>query len=199
MTSVQRFLLAVLATASSGCALQATSGLNWAGERHPASLVLGGTTESSHRNGATFGARVGMGFDNGLVPKQGLIHVGGDVRAVPGWLVVEPRLELGLGGPIASAYSGVGAYLGGATNVRLRVCGVNDAETAFNVIGTRFDLVLGGRLGAWAPPEGGSARLTVEGGLELGVRVAFTTDIVSGPPGKVQAPKLQASNSVGEP
>jgi hypothetical protein len=192
--------LAVSALALSGCALQVTSGPSWANERHPAPIVVGGTLESQRASGGTFGARVGMAMENGLVPKQGIIHAGYDIRAVPGWVVVEPRLDLGLGGPIASAYSGVGAYVGGGASVRLRVYGVNDEETAFNVIGLRCDVLLSARAGAWTPPEGAtSTRVVGEYATELGVRVALTTDIHSGPPGAVQPPRLGTATSEAAP
>jgi hypothetical protein len=139
--------LMLLVPALAGCALQVTSGVNWANQRRPAGLIIAGTTESGHANGGVLGARVGMDFEHGLVPRQGLIHAGLDWRLWPGRFVLEPGLDLGIGGPIARVYSGLGGYLGAAASGRFRVLGVDEAETAFNVIGARMDIVLAGRGG----------------------------------------------------
>jgi hypothetical protein len=49
------------------------------------------------------------------------------------------------------------------------------------------------------PPEGSdSTRLIGEYGVELGLRFAFSTDVYSGRPGKVQAP-LDAERTGGQP
>jgi hypothetical protein len=192
--------LAVPAAASAlvGCAVQATSGPTWANDRRPVAVVVGGAMESRRLGGPTLGARVGMAVDDGLVPKQGFVHMGYDARALPGRLVIEPHLDLGVGGPIAGGYSGLGSYLGVAANGRLKIYGVDDRETEFNIIGSRIDLVLEMRGGAWAPPEeAGSSRLIWESSVDLGVRFAITTDLTSGPPGKVQAPVTSTSNSEG--
>jgi len=142
---------------------------------------------------------VGMAVDDGLIPRQGFVHMGYDLRAIPGRLVIEPRLDLGLGGPIARAYSGVGAYLGGAASGRVRLWGVDDSKTEFNIIGSHLDLVLAARGGAWAPPEGSSStRLDWEASVELGVRVAIISDVPSGPAGRVQAPVTPAAEEGGE-
>lgn len=190
--------LSAIAAMLPGCAMQATTGPTWADERHPFTVVLGATTESSHMNGPTLGGRVGMAAYDGLLPRQGFVHMGWDVRAVPGWFVVEPRLDLGIGRPIAGVYSGVGAYLGGAVDARLRLCGVNNQETAFNIIAPRFDVVLGARIGAWAPPEGNSSQLILEKGLEVGLRFAIGSDVFSGPPGRVRDPVSTPPEREGE-
>jgi hypothetical protein len=189
MNGVALLAVSALGFLLAGCGLQATAGPSWAGGRKPIAIVLGGVLEAHRANGPSLGARVGMAVDDGLIPRQGIVHLGYDLRAVPGRFVLEPRLELGMGRPIAGGYSGVGAYLGGALSSRLRILGVDDEETEFNILGTRIDLVLGGRIGAWAPPEGGgSAKLTREVGLDLGLRFAITTDVPSGPQGKIKAP-----------
>lgn len=176
-----------------GCGLQATAGPTWVGGRKPASIVLAGVLEGHRTHGPTVGARVGMAVDDGLIPRQGIIHLGYDIRAVPGSFVLEPRLDLGIGRPMAGGFSGVGAYFGAGAGARLRLCGVDDAVTEFNIMGMRVDLVLGGRGGAWAPPEGGgTADMTWEFGVDAGLRFALTTDIPSGPPGKVKAPEPRA-------
>jgi hypothetical protein len=133
-----------------------------------------------------------MAIDHALVPRNGSIHAGYDWRLFPGHFALEPGMDLGLGGPIARAYPGIGAYLGASATARLFLMGVNDEEPAFNVVAPSLELVLIGRGGEWAPPEGSpSTRLVGEYGIEIGLRAAFGSDILSEPQGKVQAPLQQ--------
>jgi hypothetical protein len=181
------------------CAVQATYSPAWAGhERAQQAVTVGGTMHAYRKSAGIVGVRVGTAIDHGLLPRQAFAHGGLDWRAVPGWIAVEPGLDLGLGGPLRSAYSGVGAYAGAALTARLRVLGTNDEETAFNVIAPAVELVLVGRGGGWMPPEGAeSTTLVGEWSAEVGVRFALGSDVFSEPAGKVQEPRGPASRSNG--
>lgn len=133
-----------------------------------------------------------MAVDHGLIPHQGIVHGGYDWRVVPGWVALQPGLDLGLGEPLAGGYSGIGAYLGAAATARVHVCGANDAEPAFNLVAPALEVVVTGRGGGWMPPEGNaSTALVGEYGVEFGLRLAIGSDVVSEPQGKVQAPAVQ--------
>jgi hypothetical protein len=180
-------VLAVLAT---GCGLQATSGAVWTKNEAAPSLTFTGTTQAYRTSSFVVGGRVGVAFHDAIVPRHAIVHGGYDWRVIPGHLVFEPGLDLGMGGPIARVYPGIGAYLGASPSLRLFLFGVNDDEPAFNVIATAFELVLTGRGGGWMPPEGAaSTALVGEYGVELGLRVAIGSDVLADPLGKVQEPK----------
>lgn len=183
--------IALLALGASGCAFQATSGPSWAGQdRSAAALTVGASTWGYRNSGAVVGGRVGMAIDHGLIPHQGVVTGGYDWRVVPGWVSLQPGLDLGLGGPVAAgAYPGIGAYLGAAATARVRICGVNDAEPSFTLIAPVLELVVTGRGGGWMPPEGNaSTALVGEYAVEMGLRIALGTDVAAEAQGKVQAP-----------
>ncbi|HWA28551.1 MAG TPA: hypothetical protein VG734_23075 [Lacunisphaera sp.] len=179
----------VLMLALGGCGMQATSGLAWTRHHSTPTLTVAAASMGYRQSRGVVGMRVGMDIDKALVPKNGIVHGGYDCRLGPGWFVFEPGFDLGLGGPIESAYDSVGAYLGASATARVRLAGVNDNDPAFNVVAPIGEVVLTGRGGGWMPPEdAASARLVGEWSAELGVRFSLGSDLVTAAQGKVRPP-----------
>jgi hypothetical protein len=119
-------------------------------------------------------------YEHGLALRNGALFGGYAWNVIPGRLVFEPALELGLGRPTARALGGVGAYTGAAAQLRMPVFGPDEAEPAFNVYAISGDVVLTARAGGWMPPEAASDKQLVwEWTVELGLRLSFSSDVAT--------------------
>jgi hypothetical protein len=178
--------LALLATATAGCGLQATVGRGGTAQR-PAAWVgnVGLDAQAQRTSGASAGLRTGMLIDHGLVVKNAVLHGGYDTLVVPGWLTLEPGVDLGAGQPAIHVFRGVGAYGGLAGTARLRFV-TGDREPNYNVLFPFVELVLLPRGGIWLPPEGaGSTAAYFDWSVELGIRLGLGSDIISPRQGQI--------------
>lgn len=149
------------------------------------------TTHAFRQGRPVFGVRLSTAVDHGFAIRNGLLHTGYDFRLIPGYLVLVPAIELGAGQPAAQDLGGFGSYFGVATTLRERLSGVNDAEPAFNVYALNIDLFIGARVGGWMRPETSSAssRAVVwEGSIELGIRFAVGSDVITSAQGENAEP-----------
>ncbi|HEU4408171.1 MAG TPA: hypothetical protein VFS43_23110 [Polyangiaceae bacterium] len=130
------------------------------------------------------GARLTGAYDDGLAIRAGALRGGYDFVVVPGWLTLEPAIELGAGGPANRLYSGTGAYGGLAGTARLRPLPNSDRGPAFNVLYFTPELVLAPRAGFWMAPEGQGRGFDVEYAGELALRLVFGSDLAGPPQGR---------------
>jgi len=169
-----------LAPLLAACGLQATAGPAWVGHERMAwqmNGVLG--THAQRHSGGVVGVRVGSVIDHGIALKSGVLHGGYDVLAIPGWLIVQPGLDVGAGQAVRHVFDGVGAYGGGSLEVRFRFW-TGDRGASYNLAFPACDIVLGGRGGIWMPPEhSNTTAVYVERTLDLGVRFGFGSDLTS--------------------
>jgi hypothetical protein len=170
-----------------GCALQATAGPGAVGHADSvASVSAAATMHALRKSNGIVGMRVGMRVDDGLSLKHGILHGGNDFLLVPGWLTLEPGLDLGAGRPFSPVFTGVGAYAGVSGTARFRVTPGGDREPAFNIAYPMVELVFMPRLGAWMPPEGSNTTTPyAEWSVEFGVRLAVGSDLFSPAQGKI--------------
>ena len=88
-------------------------------DRVRATTSMSVTTHAFRNGGSVFGLRLMTAYDRGLAIRSGALHGGYDWRIIPGWLVLEPGIELGVGRPAARSLGGAGSYAGAAINLRL--------------------------------------------------------------------------------
>lgn len=168
------------------CGLEATTGPAWVGRERAAWQLNGAVgTHAQRKSGGVLGVRVGSVIDHGVVLKSGMLRGGYDAILIPGWLVLQPGVDLGAGQPVRHVFDGVGAYGGGSFELRVRYW-TGDREPSFNLAFPAFDIVLGGRSGVWMPPEhSNTAAPYFEGAIDFGVRFALGTDLTSPSQGEV--------------
>jgi hypothetical protein len=170
----------VLAPLLAACGVAATTGPAWVGHERDAwqaNLAVG--THAQRKSGGVAGVRVGSVIDHGAVLKSGMLRGGYDAIVIPGWLVLQPGVDLGAGQPVRHVFDGVGAYGGGSFELRLRYW-TGDRAPSFNLAFPAFDVVLGGRSGFWLPPEHSNTTAAFfEGAVEFGLRFGFGTDFTS--------------------
>ncbi len=180
-----RCVLPALGLLGAGCGFQLGGGVanNARGDRKAtasASVVMNAARE---HNGVV-GARVATVADGGLEIRSGALHAGYDFVVAPGWLTLEPGVDLGAGSPVNRLYRGVGAYGGFAGTARLRPFGNADRGPEYNLFFLTPELVFAPRGGWWMAPEGAGRGFDVEWGLELAVRVVFRSDLAGPPQGR---------------
>lgn len=185
-------VLGVLIVLGGGCALQATGGPVYSGNKAgggPVAVVgFGVSSHVMRESTAILGIRMdSVVDDDGISPRDAIMHAGADLRAIPGRLVIEPGVDLGIGEPGAGGFDALGAYAGVGLAARLRLFGVDDDEPAFNIIAPSLELVAGARAGGWMPAEGAeSAHIVHEFAFELGLRVAIGSDLFTPTQGRIQ-------------
>lgn len=197
---IRRVALVVLAAATAGCGLQVTTGRG-ATAHEPAAWVgsVGLNAQAQRRSGATVGIRTGMLVDHGFVVKNAMLHGGYDTLLVPGWLTLEPGIDLGAGQSALHVFRGVGAYGGLSGTARLRFM-TGDREPDYNILFPFMDLVLMPRGGIWLPPEGaGSTAAYFDWSIELGLRFGLGTDIISQRQGQIPEDQSTDSRTGGAP
>jgi hypothetical protein len=172
-------LISVLPTM--GCALQVSGGKTWTGSAVAAdTATVTMTMHALRKSNGIVGVRLGTVFEDGLAIRHGILHGGYDIIAIPGWLTLEPGLDLGAGSPASQRFDGVGAYGGVSGTARLRVVGMGERETTFNIAFPMVEIVLLPRWGMWMPPEGSNTRtLYGEFSAEIGLRFAIGSDLAT--------------------
>jgi hypothetical protein len=177
-----------LALLLAGCGVQATGGVAHTskdGYAGAGSLTL--TTQATRTSNPVLALRGSGAVEDGFYFRNVGLHTGFDFLLLPGWFAVELGPDLAAGKPIGHVYSGVGAYLGLSSTLRLRLTRGADREMTYNILYPMLEVVLSPRLGAWGPPEGASRQDPVlEWGGELGLRYAFGSDLVSPRQGEVE-------------
>jgi hypothetical protein len=175
------------AWALGGCGLQGTVGSyrSGGGAEDRSGGTLSATTQAFRSSNAVVGARTGIVLDeDGAHVKHAALQGGYDFLVHPR-VAIEPALELGAGGPFAARYRGVGAYVGGASAVRFRLCGAQDLEPSFSVLHLGLELVVGQRFGWWSAPDAvRSPNGFLEYGGEIGLRLVLGSDLAAGPQGR---------------
>lgn len=166
----------------SGCGFQIGAGMaaTARGEAR-ATTSVSAALNAGRKHRGIVGARLTGRYDNGFAIRAGALRGGYDFVVVPGWLTLEPAIELGAGGPVNRLYSGTGAYGGLAGTARLRPLPNSDRGPAFNILYFTPELVFAPRGGFWMAPEGQGRGFDFEYGGELALRLVFGSDL-GGPP-----------------
>jgi len=186
----------VLAPLLVACGVQATTGPAWVGPHEPAAWQLNTSlgTHAQRGPGGVVSMRLGSVIDHGIVLKSGTLRGGYDAVLIPGWLVLQPALDLGAGQAVRHVFDGVGAYGGGSLELRLRYW-TGDREKTYNLAFPAFDLVLGGHGGVWVPPEHSNTTTPyLEGALDFGLRFGFGSDLTA--PSRGEMPSRVSSTPV---
>ncbi|HKU38069.1 MAG TPA: hypothetical protein VJR89_07980 [Polyangiales bacterium] len=182
------YLMVFLVWAASGCAVTIGGGRAHAGHAKPTvwTGTLAVTTHAFRDGGGIFGVRLVSTVEHGFELRSGMFHAGYDWRVVPGWVVFEPGVDIGAGSPMSESFESLGAYAGVGANLRVRVWGVQDSMPAYNVYGGSTEIVLTPRFGGWMPPEGNPNHdVVLEWSIELGVRFAIASDLLTRSQGKL--------------
>jgi hypothetical protein len=172
----------LLCTTLSACAAAVSGGIAGAtrASEHTPGISLSVGAPTFRGNTGSFGLRVTTAVDHGLALRSGAIYGGYALNLLPGALVLEPALELGVGRPAAISIGGLGAYAGAATQLRVPLIGTSETEPVFNVYALTGDLLLSARAGGWMPPEAAKdKRLSWEWSIELGLRFSLGSDLMT--------------------
>lgn len=170
----------ICALTISGCAVQATSGVAWSGERAPRVPVTTGlTTQAFRESQGIFGLRMVTLVDRGFEIRSGIAHVGYDIVNDRRRWALEPGLDLGIGGPVRPIYPGVGGYAGISGNARYRLWGEGDQRPAYDLLFQALDVVVMPRAGLWmGPEERHEGTMFGDLALEIGLRFAIGSDVI---------------------
>lgn len=187
-----RVTVAIAAVFLGGCGVQFTGGpASTAGGQPVSALTAGASLHAMRRSSGVVGVRASAIIDDGIRVKQGFLHGGYDIRLAPGYVAVEPGVDLGLGEPLTKNYaSSIGAYGGLSMTWRFRLFGYDDGIPTYTIYGIGCELVAVPRVGAWMPPESATDKKVYgELSAELGVRFVLASDIFVTPgPSKLAGP-----------
>jgi hypothetical protein len=167
--------------------MQLTSGPEWAGHnRRPvANLTATGTLEALRKSNSVVALRVNSVVSQGYRLKSAMLHGGYDFLWTAGRWAIEPGLDLGVGQALRPVFDGVGAYGGASTTLRFRPYPWT-IEPSYNLAYPMLELVLLPRIGFWMPPQdSNNSTLYGEGGVTIGIRGTFGTDLVTSGQGQV--------------
>jgi hypothetical protein len=129
--------------------------------------------------------RVNSVASKGYRLKSVMLHGGYDFLWKTGRWALEPGLDLGAGQAVRPVFDGVGAYGGAAATFRFRPYPWS-LEPSYNLAYPMLEIVLLPRIGFWMPPQGsGSSTLYGEGGVTIGIRGTFGTDLATTGQGQV--------------
>ncbi len=137
-------------------------------------------------DGPLFGIMVQAGLgESSATPvrvRTGLLSGGYHFRTVrrfPYGVGLESALELGVGQPALRSLGGTGGYLGVGGTLLYRIFGAGDDEPRFDTLTLLGDLALSARGGLWTAPEGERDLYVPELGLQLALRVTFSSDLTA--------------------
>ena len=172
--------------ASTGCGLQLGTGPSRNATGHTQQTYsLGASLAVDRRSNGIVGTRVVTIADQGLELKALIVHGGWDFVAKPGWITLEPGVDLGMGSPVTNTFRGIGAYAGAAGNLRLRPFWNVAREPSFVIASLVPEIVFAPRAGWWMPSERSAAHgaTDFEFGWEIALRINLSSDFSSGPQG----------------
>jgi hypothetical protein len=179
-------LLLLTCLGASGCAVQGTGGLEWAGKRGSVvGFTATGTLQALRKSNSVVGLRVNTVASHGYSIRSVMLHGGYDWLTQSAPLAFELGVDLGAGSSVQPLFDGVGAYGGVSSTLRFRPWPWT-VEPSYNLLFPMVEVVLVPRVGFWMPPEGGNTTtLYAEGGAEIGLRFAIGSDLATSGQGQV--------------